>query len=138
MKSEFDGHFKRVMEQLLQQVEEMGRRQEALEALTQRIMAEQEELRRRQDAQSQEWENFGRRWRAYFADWEVRLGAQTQQLEGFTRQLTDWEAHLEAQLEQLGGFTRQLTDWEARLNTQLQVLDELTKQFTDLLPPEEF
>jgi chromosome segregation ATPase len=137
VESEFSGEVLRAVERLAEKVEELGRRQEALESLTQRIMAEQEELRRRQDAQSQEWENFGRRWRAYFADWEVRLGAQTQQFEGFTRQLADWEAHLEAQLEQLGGFARQLTDWEARLNTQLQVLDELTKQFTDLLPPEE-
>ena len=138
MTSEFDGHVRRAMERLLQQMEEMERRQKALEDLTERITAEQEELRRRQDAQSQEWENFGRRWRAYFADWEVRLGLQTQQLEGFTTQLAEWEARLESQLGQLGGFTRQLTEWEGRLNTQLEVLNELTKQFTDLLPPEEF
>jgi len=122
----------------MQQVEEMRRRQEALELMTQRIMAEQEELRRRQDAQSQEWENFGRRWRAYFADWEARLTLQTQQLEGFTRQLSEWEGRLEAQLQQLGSFTQQLTEWETRLQTQLQVLDGFTKEFSEFMRLEEY
>jgi len=102
MEFEFDGYLKTLMERLLQEVEEMGRRQEALETLTQRIMAEQEELRRRQEAQSQEWaelrrrqeaqsqewQEFGRRWGAYSAAWEARLDAQMQQLEGFAQQFT--------------------------------------------------
>ena len=72
------------MERLLQHVEEMGRRQKAFEGLMERVMAEQAELRRRQEAQSQEWQEFGRRWSAYSAAWE----AQMQQLEGFTQQLS--------------------------------------------------
>ena len=94
MKSEFDGYFRRVMEQLLQQVEEMGRRQEAFEGLMERVMAEQAELRReqaelrrRQEAQSQEWADFGGRWSAHFAVWERHLGGQIQQLEHFAQQL---------------------------------------------------
>ena len=98
MQSEFNGQLMRAVERLAEKVEELGRRQEALESLTQRIMAElrreqaelrqeQAELCRRQDAQSEDGENCGRRWRTYSADWERHLGGQIQQLEHFAQQL---------------------------------------------------
>jgi predicted nucleic acid-binding Zn-ribbon protein len=98
MESEFSGHIRRVMERLAGEVEEIKRRQEAFEGMMQRVMAEQAELRRRQEAQSQAWQDFGRRWSAHFADWEVRLNGQVQQLEAFAHQLRGFVEQLAALL----------------------------------------
>jgi len=96
--SEFSGQVMRAVERLAEKVEELGRRQEALESLTQRVMAEVELCRRQQDALNVEWRNFGARWSACLATWE----AQMQYLEGFTRQL-------EVSARQLEAFAVQLT-----------------------------
>ena len=87
MGSELDGYLRRAIERLATEVEDLGRRQKAFEVLADRILAEQAELRRRQEAQSQEWQDFGRRWRTYSADWQAHLDRQIQQLEHFAQQL---------------------------------------------------
>jgi predicted nucleic acid-binding Zn-ribbon protein len=62
--------------------------------MMQRVMAEQAELRRRQDTLEVEWQDFGTRWSAYSAAWETRL----QQLEDFTRQVESFMRRLVALL----------------------------------------
>jgi len=89
MEFELDGRIRRVMERLLQEVEEMGRRQEALEAMVKRVIAEQAELRRRQDDLAREWEDFGKRLNVYSAAWGTHLDGQMKQLEDFTRRLAE-------------------------------------------------
>jgi predicted nucleic acid-binding Zn-ribbon protein len=98
MEFELDGHIRRVMERLLQEVEEMGRRQEALEAMVKHVIAEQAELRRRQDDLMREWEDFGKRLNAYSAAWETHLNAQMKQLEGFAQELGNSARQLSALL----------------------------------------
>jgi len=98
MTSEFDGHVRRAMERLLQQMEEMGRRQEALEAMMKGVIAEQAELRRKQDDLVREWEDFGKRLNAYSAAWETHLNAQMKQLEGFAQELGNSARQLSALL----------------------------------------
>jgi predicted nucleic acid-binding Zn-ribbon protein len=98
MESEFDGYFRRVMEQLLQQVEEMGRRQEALEAMMKGVIAEQAELRRKQDDLIREWEDFGQRLNVYSAAWKTHLDERMKQLEGFAQELGNSARQLTALL----------------------------------------
>jgi len=94
MTSEFDGHVRRAMERLLQQMEEMGRRQEELENLVKRVIAEQAELRRKQDDLAREWEDFGQRLNVY----STHLDERMKQLEGFAQELGNSARQLSALL----------------------------------------
>jgi len=98
MEFELDGHIRRVIERLLQEVEGMARRQEELETMVQRVIAEQAELRRRQDDLAREWEDFGKRLDACSAVWETHLNAQMKQLEGFAQELRSSARQLTALL----------------------------------------
>jgi len=98
MTSEFDGHVRRAMERLLQQMEEMGRRQEALEAMMKGVIAEQAELRRKQDDLVREWEDFGQRLNVYSAAWKTHLDERMKQLEGFAQELGNSARQLSALL----------------------------------------
>jgi len=122
MEFEFDGHIRRVMERLLQEVEEIGRRQKAFEALAERILAEQAELRRRQEAQSQEWAELRRRQEAQSQEWAElrrRQEAQSQEWADFGGR---WSAHFAV--------------WERHLGGQIQQLEHFAQQLIALLPPE--
>jgi hypothetical protein len=61
-------------------------------------MAEQEELRRRQETQDQEWQDFGKRLNVYSAAWGTHLDAQMKQLEDFAQQLGNFARQLAALL----------------------------------------